>query len=1149
MSQSCKLFLIGFFLCLFRSGYGQTLLGGNHQLNSGGAVYDVDFDPDSKEYIIVGSFTTVGSGVSAVPRAHLAILDSATLSVKDGADDNIIASIDGNINAVAYHPGTGRLFIGGDFDHVNSQPREGFAMFVKIGSSFILHSYDPFPCTAVSVNTLELYNDTLFIGGEFAQFTGCDFREGFAAVRLNTAVPTTLNFGGGYSSTGGMATVYSIKKKGAFVYVAGRNMEITDPVSGITTSAERTALLKLTTSGAIVSAFNPDWTPTGVGYSAYDIEFSPYGIYLSAGAHMGTPEITRLNLTTGAQLPVNVSNPNNTPVYQGPRHIEYHHKKIYAGNNTGITASPYFGWRWILSDNPFWSSSMNTPLNNGTVKRIGTRMFVSDDNLTSIMGQSRTGLAVFCVEPPDPTAFTAGDVTVCPGAGGIYTIQQVPGAAQYNWFYTGSGATIESVLNNYTGNFTKYTVSVQFSDDFTPGNLCVVPMSDCGMRADTLELAITRNPVPNVSNVPDTVLTCKNPVVTFTGSSTTPGATYQWTGPSSYAVTGATATAASTGNYIFIVTDPITTCTNKDTVVVTYDTTKPNVTLPPPPYQLTCSDSLVTLDGSSSSVRPTILEWRKVSTNVLFPDPYNADAPGQYRLIVTDTVNGCPDSLGLIVSLYQPQPNLQLSGYASILSSVPQDTITCYTPAILLEGYSDTLNTTVYFTDSTHTLNYGDSVVVDSAGFYYLYAINSITGCANSTGFYIAGFTNPPDLNVPASASLSCSVDSVTLDASTVLTGASIVWNGGPFSNAPDPITVNAPGTYIATNMRSDNGCTRTDTVVVGFNPNLIVFAGNDTVVCEGSSLVLNVSVDGPGLFTYNWSNGPTTSANSIIVTGEQSYTVHVDDGAGCTGDDTVVVSVPDVPLDSIVAFRPCSGDSSGQIVVHLTGGLAPYTYSINGTSYQSLNQFTGLPNGTYTIYVNDALGCNYTYPATISSSSALPEPMFLNATYNFLGDTIALVDVSSPIPDSIQWLIPPAFTLIQDGNPAMIIANDTGNFTIGLRAYYSGCEVDKNKTIYIRIYDSTLANALNQNGIKRLELFPNPNTGSFTVELEFYKKQDYVLGIYDITSTAWFSDHQLQSTGSVYSVNLPAGATNGTYVLRVVSEFDSRALNFIISR
>jgi len=86
------------------------------------------------------------------------------------------------------------------------------------------------------------------------------------------------------------------------------------------------------------------------------------------------------------------------------------------------------------------------------------------------------------------------------------------------------------------------------------------------------------------------------------------------------------------------------------------------------------------------------------------------------------------------------------------------------------------------------------------------------------------------------------------------------------------------------------------------------------------------------------------------------------------------------VAISSITANNAqCNGQSNGTIAVNATGGSGSYLYSINnGTTWQSLNTFTGLATGTYTILVKDPGSC---YPnATGTATIGNPAPIVANA-------------------------------------------------------------------------------------------------------------------------------------------------------------------------
>jgi gliding motility-associated-like protein len=67
-----------------------------------------------------------------------------------------------------------------------------------------------------------------------------------------------------------------------------------------------------------------------------------------------------------------------------------------------------------------------------------------------------------------------------------------------------------------------------------------------------------------------------------------------------------------------------------------------------------------------------------------------------------------------------------------------------------------------------------------------------------------------------------------------------------------------------------------------------------------------------------------------------------------------------------------CANASGGSITVTATGGIAPYTYNINGGTFQASNVFNGLTQGVKTIQVKDAFCGITTIPVTITFTDNL---------------------------------------------------------------------------------------------------------------------------------------------------------------------------------
>ncbi|MBL0145772.1 MAG: gliding motility-associated C-terminal domain-containing protein [Chitinophagaceae bacterium] len=67
---------------------------------------------------------------------------------------------------------------------------------------------------------------------------------------------------------------------------------------------------------------------------------------------------------------------------------------------------------------------------------------------------------------------------------------------------------------------------------------------------------------------------------------------------------------------------------------------------------------------------------------------------------------------------------------------------------------------------------------------------------------------------------------------------------------------------------------------------------------------------------------------------------------------------------EAIVAS--CTVGAKGSVVVNTTGGIAPYTYSLNGGTFQSSNTFSNLAAGNYTITIKDAFCGTLTKTVTV---------------------------------------------------------------------------------------------------------------------------------------------------------------------------------------
>jgi gliding motility-associated-like protein len=124
--------------------------------------------------------------------------------------------------------------------------------------------------------------------------------------------------------------------------------------------------------------------------------------------------------------------------------------------------------------------------------------------------------------------------------------------------------------------------------------------------------------------------------------------------------------------------------------------------------------------------------------------------------------------------------------------------------------------------------------------------------------------------------------------------------------------------------------------------------------ICENGFVTLTADA---GFDSYSWSNGANTRSITVTQGGDYAVTVTKNNGTlvcSSTKNSTVEVS----ERATITAVETIDWTTSENAITVFVDGSGTYEYSVDGINFQSSNHFFGLPNGAYTIYVNDTKGC-----------------------------------------------------------------------------------------------------------------------------------------------------------------------------------------------
>jgi hypothetical protein len=311
---------------------------------------------------------------------------------------------------------------------------------------------------------------------------------------------------------------------------------------------------------------------------------------------------------------------------------------------------------------------------------------------------------------------------------------------------------------------------------------------------------------------------------------------------------------------------------------------------------------------------------------------------------------------------------------------------------------------------------------------------------------------------------------------------ATVVANGGvqPYTYSINGINYQssatfsslAAGTYTAY-VKDANDCVQTVDFTLS-NPascNMAVTANGSNVLCYGAcnaviQYAYTLAGVGPcvielqnsvGQVLQMQTNANTAGSGSFSNVCAGVYTVEVTDANGCTAYYSYTVGQPaQLYITNVATTAAAYGTSNGSATITATGGTAPYTYSLNGTTYQSSNVFTNLSSGVHVAFVKDANGCIQIYTFVVQETTACTLIMTSNSVpvscYGSASGSIYYVYNNAVGPVSI---------VLQNTNGATMqsqtsqTANGQGSFpTVPAGTYYivatdaSGCSYTN--TIYV---------------------------------------------------------------------------------------------------
>ena len=433
------------------------------------------------------------------------------------------------------------------------------------------------------------------------------------------------------------------------------------------------------------------------------------------------------------------------------------------------------------------------------------------------------------------------------------------------------------------------------------------------------------------------------------------------------------------GSYTAIVVS-VGGCRVGQRVVISEDVEVPQVSVSVD-GTLDCNRAEVTLTASVLGGRPPFeVHWfGERGAPLGTGEQLLVDTPGRYTAVV-EGANGCSGSAALQVSEDVVPPEA---------SAGPDRTLTCTRTSVLLEGSASGGREpyTYRWTDERDAVvSTESSVTVDRPGTFTL-TVTGANGCSNADEAVVVLDTDPPEVALSASGSITCIDSSVTLSAAVDGGPAPVrvTWldPSGAVIGSTLQIDVTQVGTYTAI-VEGGNGCAAEASIAVAEDtePPSVCANADGNLTCADLEVELTAAAtEGTPPYTYEWfdEEGRTIATDATVsVCQVGTYTVEATGGNGCTGSDSVTVAEDtEPPAVTASASGPLTCRTPAVTVsAAISGGRTPYTIEWTGPSGAHVGSSKTVSveePGTYTVKAVGANGCSASDSVTVTRDIAPP--------------------------------------------------------------------------------------------------------------------------------------------------------------------------------
>ncbi len=437
------------------------------------------------------------------------------------------------------------------------------------------------------------------------------------------------------------------------------------------------------------------------------------------------------------------------------------------------------------------------------------------------------------------------------------------------------------------------------------------PVSGC-QATDNVEVLLDNQP-PIVSVTTDTI-TCDEPQGTITATSSLPGSSFEWSGPSINQgnMNNTIVQVIEPGLYNVVVKAP-NGCTQTASLTVGVDDDFPDGAAEG--AELDCNNNGITTISGQVNTPGATFAWTGPNGFTANTLSATVTQPGVYTFTIVSP-NGCPRPIPVDVTSNFVQP--QVNAFVNEL-------LDCNTTSLTISTTGTSVGPIYTYTWHTSSGNIvsganGLSPVVDEAGQYIFVVSNNINGCKDSVTVLVE---NDPE--VPTAFDLLVRDIRCYGESNGVVTVNDIIGGTEPFTFSLDggagsptnQYTGLTAGNYTLT-LEDANGCLLDTAITISEPSELLVQLGDDVTVQLGEEATVTAQIANvTPLQSITWNYAPNCDSLTVpcldfTYTPLSSYRheITVLDSNGCVARDQVNVIVRKDRLVYVPnIFKPSSTD------------------------------------------------------------------------------------------------------------------------------------------------------------------------------------------------------------------------------------------------